>query len=278
MVVTIETLESSLADLVSSSPGVWMPSACGVTRAERQIAALVDRDAYEPSTDRVRVLLVGGLSGMRDDVAVALEALQFFAGGRHREGIALSAVPCANPGGLALRTGPANGSGGNVTSGYPPQGGFYDHPTSPEARYLWRWVCYQAPEVVLEVRAGRYTRWEANEAAEHLGDTMGAREANPRDSLIAALGRGAPDSPGKIPGVRLTVSEDSVEVEIDRFFEAILSNPPGPSGARLALDARRSRDPFEVGRDLARTNGRTLEPLVYMQGVALSGTVAPGAA
>ncbi len=271
MAVTIETLESSLADLVSSSPGVWMPSSCGVTRAERQIAALVDRDAYEPSTDRVRVLLVGGLSGMPDDVAVALEALQFFAGGRHREGIALSAVPCANPGGLALRTGPANGAGGTVTGGYPPVGGYYDHPTSPESRYLWRWTCYQAPDVVIEVRSGAEAVWEANAAAGALGEALGASAASPQDSFIAALGRNAADSPGPIPGLRLTANVDSIGRELVPFFEAVLSDPPGPSGARTTLDARRSRDTFEVGRDLARTNGRTLEPLVYMQGVALSG-------
>ena len=271
MAVTIETLESSLADLVSSSPGVWMPSSCGVTRAERQIAALVDRDAYEPSTDRVRVLLVGGLSGMPDDVTVALETLQFFAGGRHREGVALSAVPCANPGGLALRTGPANGAGGTVTGGYPPVGGYYDHPTSPESRYLWRWTCYQAPDVVIEVRSGAEAVWEANAAAGALGEALGASAANPQDSFIAALGRNAADSPGPIPGLRLTANVDSIGRELVPFFEAVLSDPPGPSGARTTLDARRSRDPFEVGRDLARTNGRTLQPVVYMRGVALSG-------
>ena len=271
MPITIEDLESEVAELASANPDIWTLSACGVTRAERRMLALVDHDAYEPDADRVRVLLVGGVSGTPDDVQVAMEALRHFAAGRYREGMALSAVPCANPGGLALRMGPANGAGGRVDGGYPPVAGFYDHPTSPESRHLWRWTCYQAPDVVLEVRAGLSTRWEANAAASELGEALSALEASPRDSLIAALGRGAPDSPGTIPGVRLTVTEDSVGMEIDRFLKAILSNPPGPSGARLVLDARRSRDPFEVGRDLARTNGRTLEPLVYMQGVAISG-------
>ena len=188
MAVTIETLESSLADLVSSSPGVWMPSSCGVTRAERQIAALVDRDAYGPSTDRVRVLLVGGLSGMPDDVTVALETLQFFADGRYKEGTALSAVPCANPGGLALRTGPANGAGGTVTGGYPPVGGYYDHPTSLESRYLWRWTCYQAPDVVIEVRSGAEAVWEANAAAGAFGRGPWSKCGEPAGLLHCSIG------------------------------------------------------------------------------------------
>ena len=271
MAITIEKLEREVAGLVSSFPDDWKLSACGVTRSERQIPALVDHEAYEPVSDRVRVLLVGGLSGMPDDVAVAMEGLRHFPVGRYRDGFALSAVPCANPGGLALRTGPANGAGGSVVGDYPPAGGFYDHPTSPESRYLWRWTCYQAPDIVLELRHGSETHWEANEAAGPLREALGAGAATSHDSFIAALGRDAADSPGTIPGVRLTVNEDSVDKEFVRFFEAVTPNPPGPSAAREALDWRRDRSLFEVGRDLARTNGRTLDPLVYMQGVAISG-------
>ncbi len=271
MAVTIEALESTVAELASANRDIWTLSACGVTRAGRRMLALVDRDAYEPSAERVRVLLVGGMSGAPDDVAVAVEALRYFAAGRYRDGIALSAVPCANPGGLVLRTGPANGSGGTVEGGYPPVGGFFDHPTSPESRYLWCWACYQAPDVVIEVRAGTLTTWADNDAVGQLGAALGAGPASQADSFIAALGREAADSPGTIPGLRLTTEPDYVQWELDRFFEAVTSEPPGPSRARRKLDERRARDPFEVGRDLARTNGRTLEPLVYTQGVAISG-------
>ena len=269
--MTIEMLESEVAGLASANGDLWTLSACGVTRAERRMHALIDHDAYEQDTDRVRVLLVGGMSGSPEDVAVALEGLWHFAAGRYREGVALSAAPCANPGGLALRTGPANGAGGRVEDGYPPVGGFYDHPTRPESRYLWRWTCYQTPDVVIEVRSGPVTVWEANDAAGPLREALGADAASPQDSFIAALGRDAADSLGTIPGVRLTANMESVDRELVRFFEAVTADPAGPSGARRALDSRRARDPFEVGRDLARTNGRTLEPLVYMQGVAISG-------
>jgi hypothetical protein len=59
--------------------------------------------------------------------------------------------------------------------------------------------------------------------------------------------------------------------ELTGLWESLARRPPGPSGAWAVLDARRSRSPVEVGRDLAKTNGRTLEPLVYTQGVAISG-------
>ena len=273
MTITVEDVDSAVAGLAGSRGDLWTASACGVTRADRVIAALVDRDAYAVRTDRVRVLLVGGLSGQPDDVTTALDGLRLVADAAPSlsSRIALSAVPCGNPGGLALLSGPSNGAGGTVTSGYPPSDGFFNHQSSPEARYLWRWICYQAPDLVLELRAGQEAVWERNAAAQPLSRALGAVDAGPVDSLISALGRAAPDSPGTIRGLRLTVPAASLVHEIDRLWELLVSTPPGPSEARTALNARRNRSPMAVGRDLGKTNGRTLAPLNYTQGVAISG-------
>ena len=240
----------------------------GITRAGRLIHALTDRDAYEDESDRVRILLVGGLSGNPADAEIAIDSMRWFAGGTARARVAVSAVPCANPGGLATGTGPANGAGGRVDLGYPPVDGFFGHPESPEARYLWRWACYLAPDVVIEIRAGPESAWEANEAAGQLRQELAAGPVRPRDSLTAALERA---DPGALPGVRLTVDVDSLERELGRFVNLVSGAPPGPSGARRALTSRSDRDPIETGRDLAVTNGRTLDPFNYTQGVALSG-------
>jgi hypothetical protein len=56
-----------------------------------------------------------------------------------------------------------------------------------------------------------------------------------------------------------------------RLLDLISSRPPGPSRARKVLESRAARSPLDVGRDLARTNGRTLDPINYTQGVAISG-------
>ena len=226
-----------------------------------------------PAPTGVRVLLVGGFSGQPDDASIALDALRQFAeaGERLSSRIALSAVPCADPGGLTLRSGPSNGSGGFVNTGYPPTNGFFNDVSSPEPRYIWRWACYQAPDLVIDLQSGTETKWEANAAAGQLGRSLEAHDAGPTDSLVAALGRGAPDSPGTIPALRLTVPSASLTSELDRIWDLLISNPPGQSGARATLDARRSRTPLEVGRDLGKSNGRTLDPLIYTQGVAISG-------
>ena len=271
MTSSIERLEVAVNKLAGAPGANWLRSACGVTRGDRDIIALVDRDAYAMDIDRIRVLLVGGLSGTPEDVGIAVRAARSIAQKSHRSGIALTCVPCANPGGLALGSGPANGAGGRVDRGYPPAGGFFDHPTDPEARYLWRWICYLAPDLVIEVRAGGVAGWEANAAADALRGGLAAAPAAPAVSLIAALGMEGQVDPGTIPGVRLTTNGDELEGELGRLLNLLSDEPPGPSRARQALESRAARDPIEVGRDLARTNGRTLDPVNYTQGVAISG-------
>ena len=57
----------------------------------------------------------------------------------------------------------------DLTHGYPSQDGFYFDESAPERRYLWRWICYQAPDLVVEIALSDNdndaARWEANEAA-----------------------------------------------------------------------------------------------------------------
>lgn len=271
MTYSIGQFERAVDELADSPGANWRRSACGVTRAGREIIALVDRDAYAKECDRVRVMLIGGLSGTPEDVVIALRAARGIGQGSDQARIALTCVPCANPGGLALGSGPANGAGGRVDRGYPPAGGFFDHPTSAEARYLWRWTCYQAPDVVIEIRHGEEAAWEANAAADGLRRGLAAAPAAPDDSFIAALGVEGRVDPGAIPGVRLTTNQKSLDGELGRFLDLLSNEPPGPSPARQLIESRAARDPIEVGRDLARTNGRTLDPINYTQGVAISG-------
>lgn len=271
MISSIARLGRTVEELAGAPGARWCQSACGVTRAGREILALVDRAAYSKRSDRVRVLLVGGLTGTPEDVGIALRAVRKIGEKSDRSQIALTCVPCANPSGLALDSGPANGAGGRVDRGYPPAGGFFNHPTSPEVRYLWRWICFQAPDLVIEVQSGNEAGWEANAAAHTLRQRLAAVPVAPDDSLIAALGVDGAVDPGTVPGVRLTTNEETLDGELDRFFDLISSQPPGPSRARKVIESRAARGPIEVGRDLARTNGRTLDPINYTQGVAISG-------
>ena len=269
-----QELRNALDTLAQARPSFWSRGACGVTRALTPIPALIDRNAYSAEASRARVLLVGGLTGRGADVDAALHALELYAGGG--DGLALrvglSAIPCANPDGLRLNCWPENGAGGNPAEGYPPVGNFYFDGQNTEKRYLWRWICFQAPDLVLEVRPGSGSvRWECNAAARRFAPALAAHEVND-DSLLGALADGYPDGLGFIPGLRLTASEEHLPREISRLF-GVLQQPgfSGKSPARQALDRRRQRSPLEVAGILDAAYGHSFDPIVYTQGVPVSG-------
>ena len=217
---------------------------------------------------------MGGLSGRPADVDMALHALELYAGGG--DGLALrislSAVPCVNPDGLRLGRGPGNGAGGNPSQGYPPVDNFYFDAQNPEKRYLWRWVCFQAPDLVLEVQAGDGSvQWECNAAARHLAPALAAREIED-NSLLWALGDGYPEGLGTITGLRLTASSEQLPREISRLFGVIQqAGLPGKSPARQVLDRRHQRSKIEIAHILAAAYGHSFDPVVYTQGVPISG-------
>ena len=268
-------LEELLHALAERAPGQWRMDACGITRTARAIPALVHEDAYVPSTHRTRVLLVGGLSGSIDDVARALDAIESYVEGGFAlsKEVALSAVPCGNPDGLALGISLSNGAGGNPATGYPPPDeGYYGDSHNPESRYLWRWICFNAPDVVLEVRDGIGVRWEYTGPFSRIGTSLNAYPLAEEGSLLNALADGSPNNLAPVPGLLLTCPADALKPELARLW-AILSQESalGSSPARQVLDARRGRSPLDVARLLGGVYGHKLNPVIYTQGVSLSG-------
>ena len=261
----IADLTAALESLATNSPGRWNLVACGVTSGVQAIPALLDRDAYIPVSKRARVLLISGLSDKDSDVALALRTLELFQneGDRLGDSIALTAVPWANPQGSH-----------DISAGYPPLDNFFNDPQEPEKRYLWRWICFQAPGLVLELRAGESVRWQSNEAAPGLASALnGATDAVEDGSLLAALGKGTPDGLGPIPGLRLTCSSESLPAELGPLWNVASAQPHSSvvSPARRALDERRNRSYLEVAGTLASVYGHHLDPVIYTQGVGISG-------
>lgn len=272
--MTPHDVVTTLTSLATRAGGFWRQDACGVTRSETAIPALLHADAYTPVTPRRRVLLIGGLSGHADDAALALRALEVYlhAGASVTDHVALSAVPVGNIDGLVSGTAPENGAGGQPGTGYPPTDYFYDDTQNPERRYLWRWIGMQAPDVVLELRPGSATSWEAADATSDLATALQAAPFATMDRLPAALGTGTPNHVGAIPGLCLTTPFDVLATQLERLWSA-LAPPAGvpASPARRALDTRRARTPLQIAHTLAGTYGYTLDPVVYTQGMAISG-------
>ena len=271
---TEDTIKDAIETLIRARPGFWTRTACGVTRSLGQILALLDRNAYSVETSRTRILLLGGLTGYQADVDMALHALELFAGGGDALSlrIALSAVPCANPDGLRLNSAPGNGAGGVPSEAYPPEGKFYYDTEDPEKRYLWRWVCFQAPDLVLELQSGDSLTWEHNKAAKSLAPGLAAKTISGEQGFSAALGSGYPDGLGTIPALRLTATDEQLPRELGRLFSMLRQlDVLTRSDARKALDVRRSRSKTEIAKVLATAYGHTFDPVVYTQGVPISG-------
>lgn len=260
--------------LASEHAGLWTLDACGVTRAETQIPALIHHDAYVPETDRTRVLLLSGLTGRIEGVENGFRAVDSYLNGGEtlQRDVALSAIACANPEGLAQGTLQSNGAGGNPAEGYPPEDNYYYDPNDPETRYLWRWISFQAPDMVLEVREAYSVRWEYAGPINRIASALNAYPLTVDDSLVSALSAGTTNNLAPIPSLVLTCPASAVDEEVSKLWRilaqesALLSSP-----ARRELDRRRSRTPLETARVLAAAYGHMLNPVIYTQGVALSG-------
>ena len=91
-------------------------------------------------------------------------------------------------------------------------------------------------------------------------------------SLVSALSNRNPNNLAPIPALILTCPIDAVESEVSKLWrilaqESVLLSSP----ARRVLDRRRNRTPIETARILAAAYGHKLNPVIYTQGVALSG-------
>ena len=253
------TLTERIQALASENPGLWTLDACGVTRSDTQIPALLHPDAYVPETDRTRVLLLSGLTGRSEGVENGLRVLESYAarGESLERDVALSAIPCGNPDGYAQGTLLSNGAGGNPAEGYPPEDDFYFDRNDPESRYLWRWISLHAPDVVLEVREAYSVRWEYSGPIERIANALNAYPFLAGDSLVSALSAGRPSNLAPIPALILTCPIDSVEAEVGKLWrilaqESVLLSSPARRGT-----GREAQSHPDRGRANTRVSLRT---------------------
>ncbi|MEX2027304.1 MAG: hypothetical protein WEH44_08380, partial [Pirellulaceae bacterium] len=173
-------------------------STVGITRKETVIETLLPAGENRLDDPRLRILIVGSLDGSAEAKAAVLAATRWFYTAEEaadlRKQLSLAAIPCVNPDGVDAKVGPANGSGGNPSTGYPPPKGFYDSPTDPEAAYLWRWIGMYGPDFVFEI---------------HKSDRN--HEVPDKAGLITALKTNAACDIGTVPGMVLGASVDDKE-------------------------------------------------------------------
>jgi len=136
---------------------------------------------------------------------------------------------------------------------FPPEKGFFDHPEAPESRYVWRWVTYQAPDVLLQVRGG---------------DAM-TRGDGPANSLAAAMSRSGSEL-GVVPAIFASARESDGPMLVEQVLKEHAAGRR--SDLHVALAARVSRDPLAIARVLA--NRYPQNPIVsYIPSVAWANTL-----
>lgn len=259
---TRDPLFTALGALLPPGDHTYLVDAAGLARSGRRLVSL------EPATTdrtRRRLVIVGGLDARADSSASVTSFLRWWfndaAARRARETWQVAAVPCALP---AACPGGADASA--AAAEFPPEKGFFDAPDRPESRYLWRWIAMQAPDLVIEVRAGSATAWRANPVAAALL-TESTPAAAP--ALTAALGLGPPSNLGPVPALELTTPPGvpaalSALVQRRTAFER--------SALGRAMDARVARRPLDVARLLAGRYPET-PSMSYIPALAWSGAL-----
>jgi unsaturated rhamnogalacturonyl hydrolase len=194
-------------------------SAAGVTRSEAPLLTIENPSAFDPASSRLRLVIVGGLDGDPRSAQAVIEAVRWMKRGapqKVRDRWIVSALPMADPDGQA-RAKPFH---------FPPAKGFYEDPEQPESRYVWRWVTYQAPDLVVEFR----------------GEAAGTE---PADSLTAAL-----RDPG-VAGLGMTATLALPASASHDDLALALSRVVVPMPLHDAVSRRVARAPMAVAQLLA---------------------------
>jgi len=212
-------------------------SAAGVTRATTRLPTLENSSPFAETKQHRLVIVADDERAGR----AAIAGIRWFktqASQRVREQWSISALLLGNAGDAA----PAQ------RLEFPPVKGFFDHPEQPESRYAWRWVSYQAPDLVLQMRGG---------------DVL-SRGTPPGGSLGAAMAGGS--EMGTVAVVFGTVRESDGPTLLQQVLTDT-ATPVRRSELRQTLAARVARDPLAIARVLA--NRYPQNPLVsYIPSVA----------
>jgi unsaturated rhamnogalacturonyl hydrolase len=218
-------------------------SAAGVTRSEQRILTLENGSSFDTGTNARRRLVV--VADNERAALATLAAVRWFktdAPRNVRDRWAISAVLLSS----AADATPAQ------RLEFPPAKGFFDHPDQPESRYLWRWVAYQAPDVLLQIRGG---------------DVL-TRSTPPSGSLAAAMAGGS--EIGTVQSVFGSAREGDGPALLEHTLKD--STAARESEIHATLRARASRPPLAIAKVLAAKYPQN--PIVsYIPSVAWANTL-----
>ena len=272
------SLESALHNLVKQRLDASDISYCGITKNGYQIPVLLHKSAYDFTGDCSRILVIGGVNGTDGDVQLVLDAIETITTNYNSfNALSISYIPCLDYDAY-ISNPQAPQTEGELTHGFPPDGNYFFDPEIPESRYIWRWISYQAPDLVIELSLGESILIESNEAVSTFIADIDIASSVSDDSLIGALGQKHESNLGSIPGVRITgTSEQAASKTVELLHKVVQStgtDHSSSSHAAAAIRKRRDRTAQAVSEALASQFGYKLDsPINYIQGVGVSGRI-----
>ena len=217
--VSAQPLESQVAAAAALPGEPRIVSAAGITRRETPLLTIENPSAFDPASTKLRLVIVGGLDGDARDADAVIAAVKWNKSGAPkaiRDRWIVSALPMADPDGRAR----------DHAFQFPPAKGFYEDPEAPESRYVWRWVTYQAPDLVVEIRSD-----------DSGGDATGSLTRALRDGHAAGLGS--------------TTTAVMPAAAAPSALAKILAGVHGRSPLHETLANRIARTPLDIARLLA---------------------------
>ncbi|MGH9140532.1 MAG: hypothetical protein ACRD2I_05250, partial [Vicinamibacterales bacterium] len=212
-------LDADLRALAAIPGEPRLVSAAGITRNDTPLLTIENPSAFDPAASRLRLVIVAGLDGDDRGARAALDAVRWLkrrAPKALRDRWTVSALPMGDPDGHA-RAKPFD---------FPPANGFYQDPEQPESRYVWRWVTYQAPDLVVEIRATGTD-----------GEGAGSLAAALRDERAAGLGRTA----------TATLPASAPAADLGKILATVRERSP----LHAAILKRIARSPLDIAKVLA---------------------------
>ncbi len=271
-------LESTLHNLVRQRLAASDITYCGITKNGHQIPVLLHKRAYDFAGDCSRILVIGGVNGTDGDVQLSLDVIETITNHFNDfNALSISYIPCLDYD--AYTSNPQTPqTEGKLTHGFPPDGNYFFDPEIPESRYIWRWVSYQASDLVIELALGESIKIESNEGASDLIADMDTANSVSDDSLIGALGRKHESNLGSIPGVRITGTSEQVASKTVELLNKVIdsrgTDRASTSHAAATIHRRQDRTAQDVSEALALQFGYKLDsPINYIQGVGVSGRI-----
>lgn len=245
-----EPLEQTLQEVAKNAPDAYRVDAAGMTRNGRRLWSL--EPAAPLGRTQRRLVILGGLDGSRDGARAVVDLLKWYftlpALASFRDRWQVSAVPCVyadrcggegSPPMLAVMPNPE----------FPPAGGFFNDGQDPEARFIWRWVAMQSPDLVIDLRPGDSVSWSANRAGASL---MSGTSSADESSLAFALGSDSAAGLGAVAALQLSAAPATLAETAASLLSLLPMRADFEvSPMRAAADRRRSRTPVEVARLLA---------------------------